>query len=154
MLNKRRKVERRRSENAFSYGCCPLIALCWLTSFKHPSLHFCFPVVGYPLQIHLVISFRQVLIDMYDALVDVPLIKDGRVASLYAIDNSLAKELREGYSSLWESAKPLQLMSHSSISHRSIRISRILCLNHPQSDCYSHAPKQPFNCKLSRMVGK
>jgi hypothetical protein len=44
---------------------------------------------------------------MYGALVDVPLIKDGKVASLYAIDSSLAKELREGYSSLWESAKPL-----------------------------------------------
>jgi hypothetical protein len=40
-------------------------------------------------------------------VIDNPLIKDGRVASLYAIDNSLAKELREGYSSLWESAKPL-----------------------------------------------
>jgi hypothetical protein len=56
VLNKRRKVERRRSENAFSYGCCPLIALCWLTSFKHPSLHFCFSVVGYPLQIPLTMS--------------------------------------------------------------------------------------------------
>lgn len=40
-------------------------------------------------------------------VIDNPLIKDGRIASLYAIDNSLAKELREGYSSLWESAKPL-----------------------------------------------
>jgi hypothetical protein len=40
-------------------------------------------------------------------VIDNPLIKDGRVASLYAIDNSLAKELREGYSSLWELAKPL-----------------------------------------------
>lgn len=40
-------------------------------------------------------------------VIDNPLIKDGRIASLYAIDNSLAKELREGYSSLWESAKQL-----------------------------------------------
>ena len=40
-------------------------------------------------------------------VIDNPLIKDGRIASLYAIDNSLAKELREGYSSLWNSAKLL-----------------------------------------------
>lgn len=40
-------------------------------------------------------------------VIDNPLIKDGRIASLYAIDSSLAKELREGYSSLWNSAKPL-----------------------------------------------
>jgi len=40
-------------------------------------------------------------------VIDNPLIKDGRIASLYAIDGSLAKELREGYSSLWDSAKPM-----------------------------------------------
>lgn len=40
-------------------------------------------------------------------VIDNPLIKDGRIASLYAIDSSLAKELWEGYSSLWNSAKPL-----------------------------------------------
>jgi hypothetical protein len=40
-------------------------------------------------------------------VIDNPLIKDGRIASLYAIDSSLAKELREGYSSLWNSAKLL-----------------------------------------------
>lgn len=39
-------------------------------------------------------------------VIDNPLLKDGRVASLYAIDSSLAKELHEGYSSLWDSAKP------------------------------------------------
>jgi len=40
-------------------------------------------------------------------VIDNPLIRDGRIASLYAIDSSLAKELREGYSSLWESSKQL-----------------------------------------------
>lgn len=41
------------------------------------------------------------------AVIDNPLIKNGRIASLYAIDHSLAMELREGYSSIWNSAKPL-----------------------------------------------
>jgi sugar-specific transcriptional regulator TrmB len=40
-------------------------------------------------------------------VIDNPLIKDGRVASLYGIDSSLARELREGYSSLWNSANPI-----------------------------------------------
>jgi hypothetical protein len=40
-------------------------------------------------------------------VIDNLLIKDGRIASLYAIDSSLANELREGYRTLWESARPL-----------------------------------------------
>ena len=40
-------------------------------------------------------------------VIDNPLIKDGRIASLYAIDRSRAKELREGYITLWHSARPL-----------------------------------------------
>jgi hypothetical protein len=40
-------------------------------------------------------------------VIDNPLIKDGRIASLYAIDGGLAKELREGYKTLWDSARPL-----------------------------------------------
>lgn len=40
-------------------------------------------------------------------VIDNPLLKDGRVASLYAIDTGLAKDLHEGYRSLWDSAKPL-----------------------------------------------
>lgn len=40
-------------------------------------------------------------------VIDNPLIKNGRIASLYAIDPSLARELRDGYGSLWNSAKPL-----------------------------------------------
>jgi sugar-specific transcriptional regulator TrmB len=40
-------------------------------------------------------------------VIDNPLIKDGRIASLYAIDGGLAKELREGYRTLWDSARPL-----------------------------------------------
>jgi hypothetical protein len=40
-------------------------------------------------------------------VIDNPLLKDGRIASLYAVDSSLAKELYEGYRSLWDSAKPL-----------------------------------------------
>lgn len=41
------------------------------------------------------------------AVIDNPLFKDGRIASLYALDSSLAKELGEGYRSLWDSAKQL-----------------------------------------------
>jgi hypothetical protein len=40
-------------------------------------------------------------------VIDNPLIKNGRIASLYAIDHSLATELREGHGSLWNSARPL-----------------------------------------------
>ena len=40
-------------------------------------------------------------------VIDNPLIKDGRIASLYAVDSSLARELREGYRTLWNSASPL-----------------------------------------------
>lgn len=40
-------------------------------------------------------------------VIDNPLIKDGRIASLYAIDSNLAKELSKGYDSLWDSSKPV-----------------------------------------------
>jgi len=40
-------------------------------------------------------------------VIDNPLFKDGRIASLFAMDSTLAKELHEGYRSLWDSAKPL-----------------------------------------------
>jgi hypothetical protein len=56
-------------------------------------------------QIHApfhVIDGRSVI-----TVIDNPLFKDGRIASLYAVDNSLAKELHEGYRGLWDSAKPL-----------------------------------------------
>lgn len=41
------------------------------------------------------------------AVIDNPLFKDGRIASLYAMDSSLAKELHEGYRTLWAAAKSL-----------------------------------------------
>jgi sugar-specific transcriptional regulator TrmB len=44
---------------------------------------------------------------MIITVIDNPLIKDGRIASLYSIDNSLAKELRDGYGALWNSARPV-----------------------------------------------
>jgi sugar-specific transcriptional regulator TrmB len=56
-------------------------------------------------QIHApfhVIDARSVI-----TVIDNPMFRDGRIASLYAIDNGLAKELREGYGSLWDSAKSL-----------------------------------------------
>jgi sugar-specific transcriptional regulator TrmB len=37
-------------------------------------------------------------------VIDNPLLEDGRIASLYAVDRSLAKELHEGYRALWDSA--------------------------------------------------
>ncbi len=40
-------------------------------------------------------------------VVDNPLIHEGRIASIHAIGRSLAKELHEGYRSLWDSAKGL-----------------------------------------------
>jgi HTH-type transcriptional regulator, sugar sensing transcriptional regulator len=49
------------------------------------------------------------IIDRSSAIVvvDNPLFKDGRIASIHIIERGLAKELSEGYKSLWESAKPL-----------------------------------------------
>jgi hypothetical protein len=40
-------------------------------------------------------------------VVDNPLFKEGRIASIHAIGRSLAKELHEGYRSLWDSARGL-----------------------------------------------
>lgn len=40
-------------------------------------------------------------------VVDNPLFKEGRIASIHAVGRSLAKELHEGYRSLWDSAKGL-----------------------------------------------
>jgi hypothetical protein len=39
-------------------------------------------------------------------VVDNPLFRDGRVASVYAVDGKLARELHEGYRSLWDSSVP------------------------------------------------
>lgn len=49
------------------------------------------------------------IIDSNSAIVvvDNPLFRDGRIASLHVIEQSLAKELSEGYRSIWESAKAL-----------------------------------------------
>jgi sugar-specific transcriptional regulator TrmB len=38
-------------------------------------------------------------------VIDNPLIKDGRIASVYVINRELVHELREGYESLWDDAK-------------------------------------------------
>lgn len=40
-------------------------------------------------------------------VIDNPLFRDGRVASVYATDRKLAREMRDGYMSMWESARPL-----------------------------------------------
>ena len=40
-------------------------------------------------------------------VIDNPLFKDGRIASVYVIDRNLAKELRVGYLTLWDSAKTI-----------------------------------------------
>jgi hypothetical protein len=40
-------------------------------------------------------------------VVDNPLFKEGRIASIHTIGRSLAKELHEGYRALWDSAKAL-----------------------------------------------
>jgi hypothetical protein len=40
------------------------------------------------------------------AVIDNPLFKDGRIASLYAMDNNLGRKLQEGHRSLWDLAKP------------------------------------------------
>jgi HTH-type transcriptional regulator, sugar sensing transcriptional regulator len=40
-------------------------------------------------------------------VVDNPLFRDGRIASIHIIEKGLARELSEGYKSLWESSKPL-----------------------------------------------
>ncbi len=40
-------------------------------------------------------------------VVDNPLFKEGRIASIHAIERNLAKELHEGYRSLWDSARGL-----------------------------------------------
>jgi HTH-type transcriptional regulator, sugar sensing transcriptional regulator len=40
-------------------------------------------------------------------VVDNPLFKEGRIASIHIVGRSLAKELHEGYRSLWDSAKGL-----------------------------------------------
>jgi hypothetical protein len=40
-------------------------------------------------------------------VVDNPLFRNGRIASLHIIDKNLSKELHEGYNILWESAKAL-----------------------------------------------
>jgi HTH-type transcriptional regulator, sugar sensing transcriptional regulator len=40
-------------------------------------------------------------------VVDNPLFKEGRIASIHAIGTSLARELHEGYRSLWDSSKGL-----------------------------------------------
>lgn len=45
-------------------------------------------------------------------VIDNPLLKDGRVASLYAIDNKLAHELHEGYEEIWESARDMKALRH------------------------------------------
>lgn len=51
---------------------------------------------------HVIDSRRTIMV------IDNPLIKDGRVASIYAIDKNLADEMHEGYRSLWDSAKELE----------------------------------------------
>jgi hypothetical protein len=50
---------------------------------------------------HVIDTRRSIMV------IDNPLFKDGRVASIYAIDKKLANELYEGYRSLWDSAKGL-----------------------------------------------
>ena len=49
------------------------------------------------------------VIDANNAIVvvDNPLFKNGRIASIHIIEKGLAKELSEGYKSLWESARAL-----------------------------------------------
>lgn len=50
---------------------------------------------------HVIDSRRTIMV------IDNPLIKNGRVASIYAMDKKLANEMHEGYGSLWDSAKEL-----------------------------------------------
>lgn len=40
-------------------------------------------------------------------VIDNPLTKEGRVASVYVMDKNLAKEMREGFEHLWRNAKPI-----------------------------------------------
>jgi sugar-specific transcriptional regulator TrmB len=40
-------------------------------------------------------------------VVDNPLFRDGRIASLHVIDSNLAKELHDGFRTLWESSKSI-----------------------------------------------